>query len=263
VERSIYRVAQMDCAAEEALVRTKLEAMAAVRTLDFDLEGRRVVVYHDDGVAGAIGRAIGDLRLGSSLLDSEEVEDAGAARPAQSGVLRKALAINALFFLLEAAFGILARSLGLLADSLDMLADAVVYALSLVAVRGAIIGKKRIARWSGYGQLTLAALGFVEVLRRASGSDAPPDDVTMIIVAALALGANAVTLSLLSRARSGEAHMRASVIFTSNDVIINLGVIVAGVLVGVTGSGVPDLVIGAVVFAVVARGALRILALAS
>jgi len=129
-------------------------------------------------------------------------------------------------------------------------------------VHGAIRTKKRIARLSGYGQLALAALGFVEVLRRATGPGALPDDGTMIVVAALALGALAWTLARLTRTRSGEAHMRASVIFTSNDVIINPGVIAAGVLVGLTGSGIPDLVVGAVVFTVVARGAFRILALA-
>ncbi|HPI87403.1 MAG TPA: cation transporter, partial [Bacteroidales bacterium] len=57
-------------------------------------------------------------------------------------------------------------------------------------------------------------------------------------------------------------HMRASMIFTSNDVIINAGVILAGFLVHWLGSGYPDLVIGSVVFVIVARGAFRILKLA-
>lgn len=261
LERSVYRVAQMDCAAEEALVRAKLEGLAPVRALAFDLAAREVAVFHD-GRGDAIERALLELRLGASLQNSEPAGEVEAGRPAQAGVLRAVLAINALFFLLEAAFGLVARSMGLLADSLDMLADAVVYGLSLVAVQGAIRTKKRIARLSGYGQLALAALGFLEVLRRAVGSGARPDDVTMIVVAALALVANAWTLMLLTRTKSAEAHMRASVIFTSNDVIINLGVIAAGVLVGLTGSGTPDLVIAAVVFLVVARGAFRILALA-
>ena len=44
--------------------------------------------------------------------------------------------------------------------------------------------------------------------------------------------------------------MQASMIFTSNDVIINSGVIVAGVLVLWTGSRLPDLIVGAIVFIV-------------
>ena len=53
--------------------------------------------------------------------------------------------------------------------------------------------------------------------------------------------------------------MQASMIFTSNDVIINVGVILAGVLVYLTDSKIPDLVIGSIVFVIVARGAYRIL----
>jgi len=261
LERSVFLVRLMDCAAEEALVRAKLEGLAAVRALDVDLAAREVDVFHD-GAPVLIERALLELRLGVTLLRSEPVDAVEAGRPVQSGVLRAVLAINAVFFLLEAAFGLLARSMGLLADSLDMLADACVYGFSLVAVHGTIGAKKRIARLSGYGQLALAALGILEVLRRATVSGGLPDDRTMVVVAALALGANVWTLVLLRRAKSGEAHMRASVIVTSNDVIVNLGVIAAGVLVGLTGSGIPDLVVGAAVFAVVARGAFRILALA-
>ena len=51
-------------------------------------------------------------------------------------------------------------------------------------------------------------------------------------------------------------------IFTSNDVIINTGVITAGVLVNWLNSSYPDLIIGAIVFIIVARGAYRILQLA-
>jgi len=55
--------------------------------------------------------------------------------------------------------------------------------------------------------------------------------------------------------------MKASWIFSANDVVINLGVIVAGALVYWTGSHYPDLVIGTVVGLIVLNGARRILAL--
>ena len=55
--------------------------------------------------------------------------------------------------------------------------------------------------------------------------------------------------------------MRASMIFTSNDVIINSGVILAGILVLLTQSKYPDLVIGGIVFLIVVRGAIRLLKL--
>jgi Co/Zn/Cd efflux system component len=83
----------------------------------------------------------------------------------------------------------------------------------------------------------------------------------MIGVSIFALIANAVCLFLLQKSKSNEAHMKASMIFTSNDVIINAGVIIAGVLVLLTQSKFPDLVIGLIVFLIVVRGAIRILKL--
>jgi Co/Zn/Cd efflux system component len=83
----------------------------------------------------------------------------------------------------------------------------------------------------------------------------------MIIISLLALAGNSICLYLLQRARSREVHMQASMIFTSMDVIVNLGVIVAGVAVYLTASNIPDLTVGTIVFILVGRGAHRILQL--
>ena len=81
----------------------------------------------------------------------------------------------------------------------------------------------------------------------------------MIAVGTLALVANLTCLALLAKHRDGEVHMRASWIFSVNDVLANLGVIAGGLLVSVTGSRWPDLVIGAAITLLVLRGGLRIL----
>ena len=57
--------------------------------------------------------------------------------------------------------------------------------------------------------------------------------------------------------------MQASMIFTSNDIIINIGVMLAGVLVYFTQSMYPDLIIGAIVFLIVLKGAFNILKLST
>jgi len=142
-----------------------------------------------------------------------------------------------------------------------MLADSIVYGLSLFAVGGTIVLKKRIAKASGYFQILLALLGFIEVIRRFIGFEALPDFKTMIFISLFALVGNAICLSLLQRLKSQEAHMKASMIFTSNDVIINIGVIIAALLVNWLHSNKPDLIVGAIVFVLVMQGALRILKL--
>jgi Co/Zn/Cd efflux system component len=159
------------------------------------------------------------------------------------------------------ATGLISKSMGLVADSLDMLADSFVYTISLFAVGGTLVRKKNIAKLAGYFQITLAIIGFFEVVRRFVGVEKLPDFSTMIIVSFLALTANILCLYILQKSKSKEAHMQASMIFTSNDVIINLGVIIAGILVNWLNSNKPDLIIGAIVFILVVQGSMKILKL--
>jgi len=55
--------------------------------------------------------------------------------------------------------------------------------------------------------------------------------------------------------------MRASYIFSANDVLANLGVIAAGILVALTNSPIPDWTIGTLIGVLVLVGAFRILRL--
>ena len=261
MDKSLFQVSKMDCAAEESLVRMKLDSLEAVRSLDFDLSARKVAVYHE-GELGEIESALGQLGLGSKLVETGVTDEVAPEHSQQRRLLWTVLLINFTFFVLEMTTGFISGSMGLVADSLDMLADALVYGLSLFAIGSTVARKKNVAKWSGYFQLGLAVLGFTEVVRRFLGSEALPDFRIMIIVAGLALIANGVCLYLLQRSKDREAHMQASMIFTSNDVIINLGVIAAGVLVLWLGSSLPDLLIGATVFVIVSLGAVRILRLA-
>jgi Co/Zn/Cd efflux system component len=120
--------------------------------------------------------------------------------------------------------------------------------------------KKKIAKLAGFFQITLAFIGFWEVLRRFFTEEQLPEFSTMIIVSILALIANGICLFLMQKSNTkNEAHMKASLIFTSNDIIINVGIIVAGVLVHWLNSSKPDLIIGSVVFVLVIQGAFRIL----
>jgi len=168
------------------------------------------------------------------------------------------LVINAAMFVVELAFGVQGRSTGLVADSLDMLADAGVYALSLLAVGRSLSQQRRAAVLSGRLQIALAGWVLLDVLRRSLlGSE--PISTVMVAVGALALLANLICLVLVLRHREGGVHMRASVIFSTNDTLANLGVIVAGLLVAWSGSPIPDLVIGTAISLLVLNGGWRIL----
>ena len=172
--------------------------------------------------------------------------------------LRLILGINAFMFAVEMALGLFAQSTGLIADSLDMLADAGVYAISLYAVGKSDILKITAAKFSGFAQVALALIVLTDVIRRfVLGSD--PESTVMVTVGTVALIANVLCLSLIAKHRSGGVHMRASFIFSKNDVIANLGVILSGALVWAFGSRYPDLIVGFVIAFVVLRGGIQIL----
>lgn len=252
----------MDCPSEENLIRLKLKELKNIAKLDFDLSERRLTVYHS-GNLNSIESAITGLNLGGKKILSEISNQTTFTEDVnQKKVLWAVLIINFSFFLIEIIAGFISGSMGLVADSLDMLADAFVYGISLYAVGGTLQRKKNIAEIAGYFQITLAVLGFAEVIRRFFSVEGLPGFQTMIVVSIFALIANAFCLYLLMKPKSKEAHMRASMIFTSNDIIINFGVIVAGILVLWLHSNLPDLVVGSIVFMLVTFGAVRILKLA-
>ena len=191
------------------------------------------------------------------MFDSASPAEKSAQSKDQSRVLWILLSINAVMFVAEIAAGIVAESTGLMADSLDMLADATVYAIGLYAVGKAASAKARAALMSGVFQILLALGVAAEVSRRLLfGSE--PEALIMIGVSMIALLANIVCLALISKHRNGEVHMRASWIFSKNDVIANVGVIFAGILVYVLASPLPDLVIGALISLIVLRGGVSI-----
>lgn len=262
MKKTIFSVPKMDCPSEESLIRMKMDGFPSVGKLEFNLADRKVIIYHNDDI-DPITKELKSLNLGAELISTES----DIAPPIDSDAIQKkalylVLGINFIFFLIEMTSGLISRSMGLVADSLDMLADALVYGLSIYAVGKAANQKKSIARISGFLQLALALFGFGEVLRRFFGMVELPEYKIMVIVSGLAMIANISCLFILLKNKSREAHMRASMIFTSNDVVINTGVILAGVLVLLLKSNKPDLIAGAVVFFIVITGAFRILKLA-
>ncbi|MDH5671076.1 MAG: cation transporter [Myxococcales bacterium] len=265
LQASTFVLPGMDCPSEERLVRLALEGVASVRELRFDLENRRLRVWHS-GEAGALLSRLEPLGFGARLDGTVEAscEDLRPASDpaAEARVLGQLLAINAVMFVVELVLGIAAQSTGLIADSLDNFADAAVYGLSLHAVGRAASAQLGAARLSGWLQLTLALGALGEVARRAIvGSE--PVEALMIGVALVALMANLGCIALLAKHREGGAHLKASWIFSTNDALANLGVVLAGVLVAVTDSAWPDLVVGTAVGLLVLSGAVRILRLRS
>ena len=182
-----------------------------------------------------------------------------SSKAAERRTLRWVLGINATQFLIAGAVGLYAQSTGLLGAALDNLGDALVYAVSLYAVGRSLVAKSRVARLSGYLLILLSVALLVEVIRRfTAGSE--PIGPAMIVTALINAATNVWSLRLLRAHREKGVHMKASWIFTTNDMISNLAIAVSGLAVMLLGSPLPDLLIGLVVTVIVGRGGWRILA---
>ncbi len=173
-------------------------------------------------------------------------------------VLWIALALNAAMAVIGGIAGWIAHSTGLLADALDMLSDATAYAIGLVAI-GRTARFKANAAWLSGGILLVLGIGvLVEVGRRVL-QGAEPLSGWMIGTALLSLVVNVTVLRMLSPLKSGEVHLRATWLFTRADVVANIGVILAGVLVWWLANPYPDYVIGTLIGLYVIKEAIEIL----
>lgn len=247
------------------MVRLRL-ADAGVASLTFDLPGRTLTVTHT-GSAEAIRERLEPLGYGVRWLESLPVQqpqaDAVPPQPSsrsETPVLWLMLALNAIMFVVEVLAGWWGRSAGLMSDGVDMLADAAVYGVALYAAGRTSRHQLLAARVAGGLQMLLAVGALAEVVRRVVDGGVPREE-TMVAVSLLALAVNVTCLWLVARHRGAGVHMRASYIFSANDVLANLGVIAAGALVAWTGSPWPDWIIGSAIGTLVLLGAVRILRL--
>jgi cation diffusion facilitator family transporter len=173
-------------------------------------------------------------------------------------VLSIVLGINVAMFFVEFGAGLLARSTALLADSMDMLGDALVYGFSLYVIGRAPVWQARAALLKG---VLMAGFGIgvlVEVAAKLARG-LTPEPTIMSTVAFVALLANAAALRLLWRHRSDDINMRSVWLCSRNDVMANVGVMLAALGVAVTGSPWPDIVVGLAIAALVGLSALVVI----
>ena len=181
-----------------------------------------------------------------------------ALRESHSRVLWIVLAINALMFMIEGVAGILAHSTSLLADALDMLGDALVYGFSLFVIArslrwqaGAAMAKGAFMLVFGLGVLAEAGYKIFQPIM--------PAVATMGTIGALALAANLICFALLYRHRADNLNMSSTWLCSRNDVIANVGVLVAAAATYLLASRWPDIVVGCIIAALFLRSAFSVL----
>ena len=178
--------------------------------------------------------------------DDDLPGDLAHVTPAYRRALWVVVGLNVGYGLVEMAGGFVSGSQALKADALDFLGDGLISFLGLLATSWSLAWRARSALVQG---LFLAVLG-VGVLA-ASGYRVlvlnQPEAELMGLFGAVALAVNAAAAAVLLPHRTGDANVRAVWLFSRNDAIGNLAVVVAAGLVWWTGTPWPDLAVAVVV----------------
>lgn len=256
-----FLVPKMDCPSEEQMIRLALSSLSISR-FNFNIPDRKVIITHSEEPQIVLEKLIplgfGAEIISNELSSSDNEDESSDAH--QKKILWILLILNGLMFFIEGIIGWLDNSAGLMADGLDMLSDAVVYGIALFAIGKAAKHKLQAAHFAGLVEIILALAAFGRVGYQVYYSYYPQAE-SMIAISLLALAVNVYSLFIIRKEKEEGAHMKASYIFSANDVIANLGVIVAGFLVMYFNSPLPDWIIGIIIGFVVLSGAIRILKL--
>ena len=181
-----------------------------------------------------------------------------AQRADQRRVLITVLVINAVMFVLEFSAGVAAGSTALMADATDMLGDALVYGVSIYALARSSRWKAGAAMCKGLLILVLGIGIVVNVIVKIR-SGVPPSSSLMLSFGGLALAANLLCLRLLWRFRSLDVNMSSTFECSRNDVISNVGVLVAAGAVALFASPWPDILIGSAMATLFLRSSFRVI----
>ncbi len=166
--------------------------------------------------------------------------------PAYARALWIVVILNLGFGICEIVGGFIANSQALKADALDFIGDGSITLVGLLALGWTAHARARIALMQGLFLSTLGIGVIVFAVWRAINAVAPEAEL-MGGIGIVALIVNISAALVLSRFRDGDANVRAVWLFSRNDALANVAVIVAAALVGWTGKAWPDLLVAGVI----------------
>src|SRR4029079_10998970 len=151
-------------------------------------------------------------------------------------------------FLAELVAGLAAGSVAVVADSLDMLGDALVYGFSLYVIRRSEHWRAGAALLKGGIMLLFGVAVLANIVRKVLTQELPTVPL-MGVVGVAALAANGLCLVLLTRHRADDINMRSTWICSRNDILANVGVLLAAAGVHWSGTIWPDVAVSSVITA--------------
>ena len=255
-ETARYYVTGMDCASCAAKIEGaagKVEGVENVRvsiasglmTLDVDDPAARLPVV--EGAVTDLGYRLARVGQGRANTaddddDDDKIPDLSHVTPAYKRALWIVVLLNVGYGVIEIGGSFLAGSQALQADALDFIGDGLISFLGLMAVGWGLAARAKAALLQGIF-LALLGLGVIGSTLYRVFVEYEPQTLMMGGFAVLAFIVNVLAALVLLPHRKGDANMRAVWLFSRNDAIGNLAVVVAAVLVWWLDTPWPDLLV--------------------
>jgi Co/Zn/Cd efflux system component/copper chaperone CopZ len=249
----------MDCAHDAAEIEQAVRGIVGVDAVRVSVATQRLTArVRTLEILPGVERAVSEL--GYRLTPFVAPPSSGAARegdpaatsghiaPAYRRALWIVLLLNLGYGIIEVFGGYLTGSQALKADALDFLGDGLITGLGLVAIGWNVRWRARSALIQGLFLGTLG-VGVVGATIYRIFVRQHPEAELMGLFGGMALAVNAMAALILIPHRTGDANVRAVWLFSRNDAIGNLAVVVAAALVRWTGTPWPDLVVALVIAA--------------
>lgn len=190
--------------------------------------------------------------------------------PHSPGALVAVLGLTAVIFVAELVAGLVSGSLALLSDAMHMLSDSTGLILALAAMLIARRGRTRQATY-GYRRVEVlaAAINAIAVAAiciyivvgaiRRFGSTEEIDVPVMLTVAVVGLVANGISAVILVRRQQESLNLRGAYLHVLTDLLGSIAVIVAGVIIWLTGFNAADTIASFLIAALVLPRSLGLL----
>lgn len=255
-EPARYRVTGMDCSSCATKIEKAARGIAGVEDVKVSIASQVMTLQVDDKALrlSEVERAVTELGYQLNRLDvdqsTENVGDlpqnSGHMAPGYKRALWIAVLLNVGYGLVEIVGGFLSGSQAVKADALDFLGDGVITLLGLIAIGWSLLWRARSALIQG---IFLGVLGLGVLVSTAYRVIVlnEPDAELMGVFGAIALIVNVAAALVLIPHRTGDANVRAVWLFSRNDAIGNLAVVIAAALVYWTGMSWPDLLVAVLI----------------
>ena len=251
-----YHVTGMDCASCAAKIEGAARKVEGVDEVKVSIASQIMTLNVDDPQRRlpAIEQAVTSLgyqldRIGQPKVagaetdeDDDKIPDLSHVTPAYKRALWIVVLLNVGYGVIEIFGSFLSGSQALQADALDFVGDGLISFLGLIAVGWGLAARAKAALLQGVF-LGLLGLGVIGSTLYRVFVEHEPETLLMGGFAVVAFIVNVAAALVLLPHRKGDANMRAVWLFSRNDAIGNLAVVVAAVLVWALSSSWPDLLV--------------------